>query len=170
LIEAAFKAFNIPPCLNRNFAAEKWNFIPSELWQEQREILRAGIKTALEFTAFGYDIAPECVKLTLENAKKAGVEKYIKCENREIKNFSFPSDSCKIITNPPYAERMLNKADTERIYKEMGENMPPDNEKSNGIYVITSDEEFERLYGHKAAKNRKLYNGMLMCRLYMYNK
>jgi len=174
LIEAAFKALNIPPCLNRRFTAENWKFIPKNLWKEQREILRAGIVGANgamrcvrpQFVAFGYDSDPECVKLTLENARKAGVEKYISVEKREIKDFEFPAKPCKIITNPPYAERMLEKADTERIYKQMGEKMPPIG--GNGIYVITSDEEFEKIYGHKAGKNRKLYNGMLMCRLYVY--
>ncbi|MCL2637168.1 MAG: class I SAM-dependent RNA methyltransferase [Oscillospiraceae bacterium] len=166
LIESTLKALNIPPCLNRRFAAESWEFIPKGLWQEQRELLRAGIKTDADFMAYGYDSDPECIRLTLENARKAGVEKYIKAEVREVKSFDFPAKPCKIITNPPYAERMLEKADTERIYKEMGASLLPLGE--NKLYVITSDERFEKLFGQKAAKNRKLYNGMLMCRLYVY--
>ncbi|MDR2558730.1 MAG: class I SAM-dependent RNA methyltransferase [Oscillospiraceae bacterium] len=166
LIEAALKALSIPPCLNRGFAAEKWEFIPQGLWGQQRELLRAGIKSDSEFMAYGYDSDPGAVKLTLENARKAGVEKYIKCEVRDIKDFSYPAKPCKIITNPPYAERMLEKVDTERIYKIMGEQFLPLGE--NKFYVITSDEKFEELFGQKAGKNRKLYNGMLMCRLYVY--
>jgi putative N6-adenine-specific DNA methylase len=162
LIEAALKALNIPPCLNRRFAAEKWAFVPQNLWHEQREQLRAGIKNDVGFMAYGYDSDPEAVKLTLENARKAGVEKYIRCEVQDIKDFEFPASPCKIITNPPYAERMLEKADTERIYRLMGEKL------SGEIYVITSDEDFEKFFGRKAKKNRKLYNGMLMCRLYVY--
>jgi putative N6-adenine-specific DNA methylase len=171
LIEAAFKALGIPPCLNRRFVAENWGFIPKKLWNEQRELLRAGIKTNAEFQAFGYDNDPACVRLTLENARKAGVEKYIKVERREIRDFNFPAKSCKIITNPPYAERMLEKSDTERIYREMGERRAAGNASAdykNEWYIITSDEEFEKFFGEKAGKNRKLYNGMLMCRLYMY--
>ncbi|MCL2698169.1 MAG: class I SAM-dependent RNA methyltransferase [Oscillospiraceae bacterium] len=169
LIEAALKALSIPPCLNRRFAAESWSFIPRELWKEQRDLLSAGIKNDARFMAYGYDTSAEAVKLTLENARKAGVEKYIRAEVREIKDFEYFKDSakpCKIITNPPYAERMLEKADTERIYREMGERLLPHGE--NKLYVITSDERFEELFGQKAAKNRKLYNGMLMCRLYVY--
>ncbi|MCL2694159.1 MAG: class I SAM-dependent RNA methyltransferase, partial [Oscillospiraceae bacterium] len=112
LIEAALKALNIPPCLNRRFTAESWGFIPRELWKQQREYLRnriVGADASVRplFQAIGYDSDPEAVKLTLENARKAGVEKYIKAEVREIKNFAFPATPCKIITNPPYAERML---------------------------------------------------------------
>jgi putative N6-adenine-specific DNA methylase len=164
LIEAAFKALNIPPCLNRSFAARNWDFIPKELWNAV-----SGDPVRPEssgFMAYGYDSDPEAVKLTLENARKAGVEKYIKAEQREIKDFMFPAAPCKIITNPPYAERMLEKSDTERIYREMGENLLPLGE--NKLFVITSDEDFEKFFGEKAGKNRKLYNGMLMCRLYMF--
>ena len=165
LIEAAFKALNIPPCLNRSFAAESWGFIPVETWREQRGILRGGIKKDAGFKAFGYDIDEACVRLTLDNARKAGVEKFISAEKRAVRDFAYPANPCKIITNPPYAERMLEKSETARIYREMGEKLTAD---SGRLYIITSDEEFETCFGRKAVKNRKLYNGMLMCRLYMY--
>jgi putative N6-adenine-specific DNA methylase len=115
--------------------------------------------------AIGYDIDPECVKLTLENAKKAGVEKYVRAEVRAVRDWVDPERRFKLVTNPPYAERMLEKSDTSRIYREMGERLSGANRE---LYVITSDAEFEGLFGHPAKKNRKLYNGMLMCRLYMY--
>jgi len=166
LIEAALKALRIPPGLNRHFTAERWSFVPVQLWKTERELLRSQIKTDVEFKAVGYDIDPACVKLTLENAKKAGVEKYVRAEVRAVKDFELPEKNCKIITNPPYAERMLEKSDTERIYREMGERF---NSTDCEIYVITSDTEFEDYFGRKAKKNRKLYNGMLMCRLYTYN-
>ena len=35
-------------------------------------------------------------------------------------------------------------------------------------YIITSDENFEKFYGVKADKKRKVYNGMLRCNVYMY--
>jgi putative N6-adenine-specific DNA methylase len=163
LIEAALKALKLPPCLNRSFAAEKWEFIPQELWAEAKS--KSARPEALEnpqFMAYGYDSDPEAVKLTLENARKAGVEKYIQCEVRDIKDFKFPATPCKIITNPPYAERMLEKADVEQLYKVMGEKL------TGEAYIITSDENFEAHFGRRARKNRKLYNGMIMCRLYMY--
>jgi putative N6-adenine-specific DNA methylase len=62
---------------------------------------------------------------------------------------------------------MLEKSDTERIYREMGERLMNLGD-SRELYVITSDADFEELFGRKSRKNRKLYNGMLMCRLYVY--
>ena len=38
------------------------------------------------------------------------------------------------------------------------------------VYVITSDDSFEKLYGRRADKVRKLYNGMIPCYLYQFFK
>jgi len=40
--------------------------------------------------------------------------------------------------------------------------------ESVGYYIITPHEDFEELFGRKADKRRKLYNGMIKCNLYMY--
>lgn len=49
-----------------------------------------------------------------------------------------------------------------------GERLLPLN--GSQLYIITPDEEFETIFGQKADKNRKLYNGMMLCRLYSYFK
>ena len=36
------------------------------------------------------------------------------------------------------------------------------------LYLLSSHTEFERTFGKKADKKRKLYNGMLKCDLFMY--
>lgn len=167
LIEAALKALNIAPGLNRRFAGEKMGFLPPKIWESAREEARSLIKTDESgFCALGYDIDPDCVKLTLENAAKAGVSKYVRAEKRDIHDFKYPEGRVKLLTNPPYGERMLDIEDARGLYKAMGERLLPLGD--NSLYVITPDEGFEDLFGAKADKNRKLYNGMLMCRLYMY--
>ncbi|MCL1832224.1 MAG: class I SAM-dependent RNA methyltransferase [Oscillospiraceae bacterium] len=166
LIESAMKALRIPPGLNRRFSAEKWAFVPKSAWHEQRELLKANILPESDFAAIGYDIDPECVKLTLTNARKAGVDKYVRAETRAIAAFEYPERDTRtvVITNPPYAERMLEKADTQRIYREMGQRFG----RGHELFIITSDAGFEAQFGREAKKNRKLYNGMLMCRLYTF--
>lgn len=37
-------------------------------------------------------------------------------------------------------------------------------------YIISPQEEFEKLFGRPADKRRKLYNGMIKCQLFMYFK
>jgi len=61
---------------------------------------------------------------------------------------------------------MLEVGQARELYAVMGKRLLPLGE--NSLYVITPDEEFESIFGRKADKNRKLYNGMLMCRLYTY--
>ncbi len=166
LIEAAFKALNMAPCLNRNFAAMEWGFTDKRIWAEAFDEARAAVRKDVDFTALGFDIDRDAVELTRENAWKAGVDKYIKVEKRAIKDFVYPEAKAKIITNPPYAERMGDINEAKEIYKTMGKRMLPLGE--NELYAITSVEDFETLFGEKASKNRKLYNGMLLCRLYSY--
>lgn len=166
LIEAALKALNIAPGLKRSFAAEKFGFIPERVWQEARAEAAETVKHDTEFRAIGYDIDGECVKLTEMNARKAGVK--VTCERRDIKDFTSPAQQLKIITNPPYGERMLEVSAAREIYRTMGEKLLPLD--GDQLYIITPDEEFEDIFGQKADKNRKLYNGMMLCRLYSYFK
>lgn len=168
LIESAYKALNIAPGMNRRFAGEHMKFLPKEAWEAARKEARENIKTDANFKALGFDSDPECVRLTNENAKKAGVEKYVRAELRDISDFKRPERPAKIITNPPYGERMLEVEQARELYAVMGKRLLPLG--GNQLYVITPDEEFENIFGAKADKNRKLYNGMLMCRLYSYYK
>ena len=166
LIESALKALNIPPCLNREFAAMQWEFLPKEMWDEERETLRANIRKPENFRLYGFDIDAEAVKLTRDNAQKAGVGEYITVEKRDIADFTYPDGCTCVICNPPYGERLLDEEQARELYKIMGERMLPQDDSR--LFVITPDSEFEELFGKKADKNRKLYNGMLMCRLYSY--
>ncbi len=166
LIEAAYKALGVAPGMNRRFAGEHMKFLPESAWKAAREEARSNIKTDAGFKALGYDNDPECVRLTNENAKKAGVAEYVHAEMRDIADFKAPKRPAKILTNPPYGERMLEVNEARELYAVMGKKLLPLGE--NQLYVITPDEDFEKIFGAKADKNRKLYNGMLMCRLYTY--
>lgn len=168
LIEAAYKALNIAPGMNRRFAGEYMKFLPKQAWEAAREEARSLIRKDVEFRALGYDNDPECVRLTNANAKKAGVAEYVSAELRDISDFKRPERPAKILTNPPYGERMLEVEQARELYAVMGKKLLPLGK--NQLYVITPDEEFENIFGLKADKNRKLYNGMLMCRLYTYFK
>ena len=168
LIEAAMKALNIAPGLKRSFLAETYGFLPQEIWREARHEAAEQVKHGTGFHVYGYDIDSECVELTLANAKKAGVDAVVKAARRDIAAFEYPERPLKIITNPPYGERMLEVTDAREIYRAMGERLLPLDDSQ--LYIITPDEEFEDTFGLKADKNRKLYNGMMMCRLYSYFK
>lgn len=168
LIEAALMAKKQAPGLRRHFAAERFSFIDEKVWREQRAEAMDKILPKVEFEAHGFDIDPECVKLTLENAKKAGVEKYITAEVADVSNFKLPEGRALVITNPPYGERLLDIRAAEELYKVMGRVFVK--EPGKKFYIISPHDEFEKFFGTKPDKKRKLYNGMIKCDLNMYFK
>lgn len=168
LIEAALMATKTAPGLRRYFAAEKFSAIPKEVWQQERMRAQNEIRHNIDFCARGFDIDPNAVELTMQNAKKAGVEKYVKAALGNVSDFKLPEERCLTITNPPYGERLLDVKKAEELYKIMGERF------SKGMgrkyYIISPHDDFEKIFGRPADKRRKLYNGMIKCQLYMYFK
>ena len=168
LIEAALMAKNIAPGLRRFFAAERFGFLDDKIWREERTRAQDLIRPHVEFEAQGFDIDPEAVELTLANAKKAGVERYVKASLGDVRNFTPPRERCLTITNPPYGERLLDLKTAEELYTVMGQRfIQGDGQK---YYVISPHDMFEDFFGKKADKRRKLYNGMIKCQLFMYFK
>ena len=168
LIEAALMAKNIAPGLRRFFAAERFGFLEDKIWQEERTRAQDLIRPTVDFEAQGFDIDPEAIELTLANAKKAGVERYVKASVADIKNFTPPKERSLTITNPPYGERLLDVKAAEELYTVMGQRfIQGDGQK---YYVISPHDMFEDFFGKKADKRRKLYNGMIKCQLFMYFK
>lgn len=166
LIEAAMKGLHIAPGLNRSFIASSWGCFNKKTWEDAFDEARAAVITNPDFVLYGYDIDREAIELSKSNAWKAGVDKNIVFERRAVADFKYPKTPAKIICNPPYAERMLDEAEALEIYKTMGKVFMPFGE--NQLFVISGNEKFEESFGKKADKNRKLYNGMMMCRLFSY--
>lgn len=168
LIESALKAYNIPPGVRRSFAAEQWGAVPPAVWKEQREAALAEINRESTFEGLGFDLDPEAIALTQENAVKAGVGRKIEAQVQDIGDFALPKSHHKMVVlcNPPYGERLLEVRQAEQLYRRMGKvfTRRPD----CSYYIISPHEEFEKLFGRKADKRRKLYNGMIKCQLYMY--
>ncbi|MDR0947402.1 MAG: class I SAM-dependent RNA methyltransferase [Ruminococcus sp.] len=163
LIESVYKALNIAPGLRRKFTAESWTHLNSpEIWDSVRSDAKAKINKDKDFTAYGYDIDPEAVELTIKNAERAGIRKRIIVKCADIRKGEFPQNGI-ILTNPPYGERMLDLKEAEELYRVMGQKFSPP------AAVISPHEDFEKFYGVRASKKRKLYNGMIKCNLYLYN-
>lgn len=166
LIEAAYKAKNIAPGIYRRFAAEKWDSLPSKIWQTSREEAIEKIRKDIEFTAFGSDISQDSLEIAEANARRAGISGLIRLEKADVKNFTIPDRKSLVVTNPPYGERLMNGEDLTKLYQTMGNVFQPS--QQTAYYIISSAEDFEQGFGRKADKKRKLYNGMLKCNLYQY--
>ncbi len=166
LIEAAFKAMNYAPGLKRSFAAEKWGCLPRRIWSDERQAALSRINKDCGFKAYGSDIDQNAIEIAKENARRAGVASAIDFRTADIKNFSVHSENEIVICNPPYGERLLDIRAAEEIYITMGKKLSADT--TYPCYVITASDGFEKKFGKPARKCRKLYNGMMKCRLYMY--
>ena len=164
-IEAALAALNRAPGLNREFAAETWRCLPRGIWQAERNLARSREYTG-DYHLFASDIDPRAVALARENARRAGVEKYIDFSVADARDFSRKTENGTLCTNPPYGERLLEKEAAVELMRAFGKTMrETENWKT---YVISSLENFENVYGKRADKRRRLYNGMIPCQLYMY--
>ena len=165
-IEAALIAKNRAPGLNRSFSAQKWGWLPSSVWMEA-----AGEAMDKEFDGnydiWGGDIDPAAVEIARSNAVKADVEDLVRFEVADATRFHRSSDYGRIVTNPPYGERIMEKKEAETLYRAFGQavrSLPP----GWKVSVLSSHTEFERTFGRTADKRRKLYNGMIKCDLFQY--
>ncbi len=165
MIEAAMKAMNMAPGMRRHFIAEHYDFLPKQVWAQQREKALAEIRRGIDFQGVGFDIDPAAVSLAKANAKLAGVDKYCKFFTADVKDFA-PAPGAMVFTNPPYGERLGDLAQAAELERTLGARL--EENPVRGAYIITADGDFEKNFGKKAKRRRKLYNGMIPCQVYMY--
>lgn len=165
-IEASLIMTNTAPGLFRGFAAEGFAAIPESAWKDAREEARSLINRDSKFEAYASDISEEALKNARSAISKSGMNDHIKLFNKNALEISTEGRRGTVVCNPPYGERLGTIEETEKLYRDMGRHFKTlDNWQ---IYVITSHEKFERLYGRKADKVRKLYNGMIPCYYYQF--
>lgn len=166
-IEAAMMAAGIAPGMNREFTAGQWtNLIGRQMWYDVVEEAQEMVNTDIKVDIQGYDIDGEVVKAARENAKRAGVDHLIHFQQRAVADLHHPKKYGFIITNPPYGERLEEKADLPELYTQIGQAFAGLDAWS--LYMITSYEDAQRYIGRKADKNRKIYNGMLKTYFYQF--
>lgn len=165
LIEAALRACNIAPGVNRNFAGEQYGFLGQDVFKTVKEEAKQGVNADVPFQARGHDIDPGAIDIAQQNAKRAGVAERIIFEVGDARRFVPKADEI-VVANPPYGERLMKEEEIEALYADFGKSVL--SAPGKGIYVISSHAEFERCFGKKATRRRKLYNGMIPCQLYMY--
>ena len=165
-IEAALIGRNIAPGLNRSFASETWPRIGKELWKQARLEAFKAIDQESEIEIIAADIDSKAVELAEDNAVEAGVDDCIKFSCSDLADLRLNRDYGVLICNPPYGERIGQDEELRSIYaalkKGFGKN------KTWSIYVITSDDRFENIYGSIADKKRKLYNGRIKVNYYQF--
>ena len=165
-IEAALIGQNIAPGFNREFISEEWDWMNEKIWDEVRMEAEdlANYDQPLDIT--GTDIDHRMVKIAGENAFEAGLGELVTFKQMQVRDFTTMKENGVIVGNPPYGERLGDKPSVQKMYQEMGQAFEP--LETWSIYMLTADEEFEELYGKKATKKRKLFNGFIKTDYYQY--
>ena len=165
-IEAALIAKNRAPGLNRSFSAQKWTWLDNKAWMNAADEAMDKEFDG-QYEIWGGDIDPEAVALARHNAQLAEVDDVVSFEASDATRFHFGGLRGRVVTNPPYGERIMERREAEELYRAFGKAWAkfPDEWK---LFLLSSHTEFERTFGKQADKKRKLYNGMLKCDLFMY--
>ncbi len=166
VIEGAMRALNIPSGFYRKFLFESYDFVDSAILKSLKKEAEESILKDPKLHLYGYDINKEAIRLSQHHAHNFGLDKYIHFETADMRTIVNTRPYGVIVTNPPYGERLLKKREVEMLYKDFGIMFRalPD----WCLYLITAYEDFERCFGKKADKTRKLFNAKLPCRLYQY--
>ena len=166
-IEAAQLGLGLAPGRLRQFTAESWPHLPQSVWNEARAQARAseqGPGPSMSLQASDRDEG--MVRVARENARAAGVERAVRFRVQPAEEFRSDEPYGCLICNPPYGERTGEAGEVEELYRRLGRAFSrlPD----WSVFVLTGHPGFERLYGRKADRNRKLYNGNLKTYLYQF--
>lgn len=164
-IEAALIATNTAPGLNRSFAFEKFYNAP-EVLSIARQEAQDKIIRDLPLRIYGYDIDSRAIRLSYEHAERAGVKNSIHFEKRDMRDVTSRYAHGIIITNPPYGERLSGGEELKNLYRDFGKMFRSLDEWS--AYVVGTTPAFEKYFGQKADKKRKLYNSEIECILFQF--
>lgn len=165
-IEAARIALNIAGGIGRRFAFNDWKNFDSKYFDlaftEAKDKETRNFKPEI----LASDIDPKAIKLAKRHAERAGVLDKIRFEVKDVKNFYTDLKYGTIVSNPPYGERVYDKEEATECYKSLRKAY--DKLCGWSAFVITSANNFEKSFGKKSDRDRKLYNSNRECRFYYY--
>lgn len=165
-IEAALIGHNIAPGLQRQFTFENFGFFDQPVLQTVKDEAMDQTDFDRELDIQASDINGDMIEMAKLNAQQAGLLHSIQFKQLAVKDFSTSKENGVIVANPPYGKRLNDQAMVRQLYAEMGQAFAPLTTWSK--YILTSDMGFEKAYGSKATKRRKLYNGTIRTDLFQY--
>lgn len=165
LIEAAMIEKNIAPGLMRDFDFENFKFLNPEIFKEEKKKCYSEIKYDEKLEILASDVSHKAIQIARTNAEILGLDEDISFFQKDIRDLDLPDDYGVLITNPPYGER-IGKEDVDELNRELGKLAK--SLYTWSFYIITGNENFEKNFGKRADRNRKLYNGRLKTYYYQY--
>lgn len=165
-IEAAMIGQNIAPGFNRDFHSEAWSWMPKTIWEDVRNEAEDLADYDQELQIIGSDIDHKMIQIAEQNAFESGFADIIKFKQMQASDFTTTLTDGVMIGNPPYGERIGEIEVIEKVISDLGYLM--EQHPSWSVYMLSSMENFENLYGKKATKKRKLFNGFIRTDYYQF--
>lgn len=165
-IEATLIGQNIAPGFNRSFVSEEWDFIKQRYWNEALDEAEQLANYDEPLRIIGSDIDHKMIEISKNNAMEAGLSDGIQWKQMQVGDLVLKEDHGYVIGNPPYGERIKDKQYVAHLYQTLGKIM--NSNKTWSTYILTSYKDFEKMYGRKATKKRKLFNGFIETNYYQY--
>lgn len=165
-LEAAMIGQNIAPGYNREFISEDWSWMKASIWDDVRNEADAVANYDQALEIIGSDIDHRMVNIAQENALEAGFGDIITFKQMQARDFTTNLTDGVMIGNPPYGERIGEVEVIEQVIRDLGKVMKQ--YPTWSVYMLSSMENFEELYGKKATKKRKLFNGFIKTDYYQF--
>lgn len=165
-IEAAMIGRNIAPGTNREFLSEQWPWIDKAIWERVREEAEDVAKHNQPLDITGFDHDPRMIHIAQENGAEAGFIDLINWQQQDLRDLTLNGLNGVMVGNPPYGERLGELEEAEELTRELGRVMEA--YPSWSVYMLSSLENFEKMYGKQATKKRKLFNGFIRTDLYQF--
>lgn len=166
LIEAAMISSRRAPGLTREFACDKWPLFPAGEREKVREMARSVYDPGRIEGITGSDIDPGALELCKKHISQAGMGGCIQVYQKDLRQLKLQGKDGVFIANPPYGERLGDRKTAESLYGQMHSLL--NRHEGWRMGVLSSHPGFERHFGHRAQKKRRLYNGRLECEFLVY--
>ena len=170
LIEAAMMAANMAPRIHRegfgfmnllDFNQEAWLKVLDEAESQELE--------SIEALLFGYDHDKRVLQMAKDNARNAGVAKFIEFKNTPISVAAPPPEvpAGMILTNPPYGARIGDEDNLKDVYRDLGFTLKT---RFDGwdAWILSGNKELLSEMKLKSTQKVFLMNGNIECRLLKY--
>ena len=166
LIEAAWSAIHRAPGLTRSFAFEAFPAFREVDLAALRQRSREFIDWDRLGSVAGSDLDPEALKLAERHLQQAGLAGRIPLRQILLQQLQLEDQNGVFLCNPPYGERMSDRQKCQRLYRELHQLQL--RHPGWTLCAISSDPAFERAYGRRANRKRRLYNGRLECEFLVF--
>ncbi len=166
LIEAAFRQSHRAPGLKRFFACEQFPFLSHDEAEALRMQAMQDFEPERIHGISGSDIDSAPLELASRHVRQAGLEGRIELNCQSLETLQLPDQEGVFLCNPPYGERLSDRKSCEKLYHAMG--LLLRRHPGWSLCAISSDPMFERAFGRRADKKRRLYNGRLECEFLIY--